>query len=213
MKTIKEKEIKEIFDLLAAVMLENKDWLIELDGAMGDGDLGLTMSAGFAKISETLKTFEEKDIGKIFIKAGMAMAQAVPSTMGTLTASGLMAGGKAIGGKEEFTLTEYYQMLNGFAEGIMARGKAKLGDKTIIDSLYPAVLSLKASDEERKTLEEGSRLACEAAEHGFEKTREMLSRHGRAAYYQEKSIGRQDPGAAVGMLFVKTFADYLGAAV
>lgn len=209
MNTLRAKEIKQIFNALADLMSEKKEWLIELDGIMGDGDLGLTMSTGFIKASEGLKDFEEQDVGKLFAKAGMIFAQSVPSTMGTLMATGLMKGGKAIQGKQEVYLSDMAQMLNEFVEGIMARGKAKPGDKTIIDSLYPAVQALKSAAEEQKSLKEGLTLAYQAAVQGVEETKNMISKHGRAAYYQEKSLGKQDPGATVGMLFIKAFADYV----
>lgn len=209
MNTLRAKEIKQIFNALADLMSEKKEWLIELDGIMGDGDLGLTMSTGFIKASEGLKDFEEQDVGKLFAKAGMIFAQSVPSTMGTLMATGLMKGGKAIQGKQEVYLSDMAQMLNEFVEGIMARGKAKPGDKTIIDSLYPAVQALKSAAEEQKSLKEGLLLAYQAAVQGVEETKNMISKHGRAAYYQEKSLGKQDPGATVGMLFIKAFADYV----
>ncbi|MDK2799347.1 MAG: phosphoenolpyruvate---glycerone phosphotransferase subunit DhaL [Clostridiales bacterium] len=209
MNTLRAKEIKQIFNALADLMSEKKEWLIELDGIMGDGDLGLTMSTGFIKASEGLKDFEEQDVGKLFAKAGMIFAQSVPSTMGTLMATGLMKGGKAIQGKQEVYLSDMAQMLNEFVEGIMARGKAKPGDKTIIDSLYPAVQALKSAAEEQKSLKEGLTLAYQAAVQGVEETKNMISKHGRAAYYQEKSLGKQDPGATVGMLFIKAFTDYV----
>lgn len=209
MNTLRAKEIKEIFNALASLMNEKKEWLIELDGAMGDGDLGLTMGTGFAKASEALKDLNEQDVGKLFVKAGMVFAQSVPSTMGTLMATGLMKGGKTIQGKHEVSLSDMAEMLSEFVEGIMARGKAKPGDKTIIDSLYPAVQALKSAAEEQKSLEEGLSLAYQAAVQGVEETKNMISKHGRAAYYQEKSLGKQDPGATVGMLFIKAFADYV----
>lgn len=210
MDIIRVIEIKEIFNLIASVMAEKRDWLIELDSVMGDGDLGITMSTGFLKASEELKNFEEKDVGKVFMKAGMVIAQAVPSTMGTLMASGLMKGGKAIVGRDEFTLVDFEKMLEGFVEGIMARGKAKPGDKTIVDSLYPAVQAAKEAIERHKSFSEGLDAVYKASLSGVEETRKMVSVHGRAAYYQEKSIDKQDPGATVGMLFVKAFADYVG---
>ncbi|WP_132013437.1 dihydroxyacetone kinase subunit DhaL [Hydrogenispora ethanolica] len=203
-----DQDIRAIFDALAGLMNEKKEWLIELDGAMGDGDLGLTMSTGFSKAAEALHGFPETDIGKILGKAGMVFAQAVPSTMGTLMATGLMKGGKVIQGKQQIDLADFAAMLNGFVEGIMARGKAKPGDKTIIDALHPAVLALQAAAEAGKTLAEGLRAAYEAAAQGLEATKQMVSQHGRAAYYQEKSLGKADPGATVGMLFMQAFADY-----
>jgi phosphoenolpyruvate---glycerone phosphotransferase subunit DhaL len=208
MESLTERDIKGIFARVSTIMLDNRERLIELDAALGDGDLGITMSSGFAKVAETLQSSNEADVGKMFVQAGLAMAKAVPSTMGTLLASGFMRGGKAVAGKVELALADFLLFMEGFDEGIMARGKAKPGDKTILDSLDPAVLSLRESLRSGSSLSGGLCSAFKAATKGVEDTRGMLSKHGRAAYYQEKSLGHQDPGATVGMLFLKGFADY-----
>ena len=91
----------------------------------------------------------------------------------------------------------------------MVRGKAKPGEKTIIDSLYPAVQALQKAVEENKTLSEGLQAAYDAACQGVEDSKDMIAQHGRPAYYQEKSRGKQDPGATVGMLILKAFVDYM----
>jgi phosphoenolpyruvate---glycerone phosphotransferase subunit DhaL len=209
MNNFTDKDIRAVFGVMAVLMNEKKDWLIELDGMMGDGDLGLTMSTGFNKVVDALKNFEETDIGGILSQAGMVLAQAVPSTMGTLMATGLMKGGILVQGKHQIDLVDFAVMLDGFVTGIMTRGKAKPGDKTIVDSLYPAVLALKTAVQGGKALNEGLELAYEAAAKGLAETENMISQHGRAAYYQEKSLGKQDPGAAVGKLFLQAFVDYL----
>ncbi|HHY46484.1 MAG TPA: dihydroxyacetone kinase subunit L [Firmicutes bacterium] len=190
-------------------MEETRDWLGELDGAMGDGDLGLTMSTGFRKAAEALRDLDEKDVGKLLAKAGMVIGQSAPSTMGTLMATGFMKGGKAVQGKEEVQLADLAALVHAFVEGIMARGKAKPGEKTIIDSLHPAAQALDQAISEGRSLKEGLAAAYEAAEKGVEATKAMISQHGRPAYYQEKTLGKQDPGATVGMLVLKGFVDYM----
>ena len=209
MNTLNEKDIKALFSKLDAIMTENKDWLTELDAAIGDGDLGLTMPRGFGNANTTVKELEETDIGKILGKAGMTIAQTAPSTMGTLVASGFMKSGKALKGKEELGLSEVALLVDQFLEGIMARGKAKPGGKTIIDALQPASQALQKAVEEQKTLQEGLQAAYDAACQGVEATKEMLAQYGRPAYYQEKSRGKQDPGATVGMLILKAFVEYV----
>lgn len=209
MPTLNDKDIKAIISKMSDIMTENKDWLTELDAAIGDGDLGLTMSRGFSNASGIVNGLEETDIGKILAKAGMTIAQIAPSTMGTLVGSGFMRSGKAVKGKQELGLTDMTDVLTQFVEGIMARGKAEPGGKTIIDSLYPAVQALQKAVKENKTLQEGMQAAYDAACQGVEATKEMLAQYGRPAYYQEKSRGKQDPGATVGMLILKAFVDYM----
>jgi dihydroxyacetone kinase-like protein len=190
-------------------MIENKDWLFELDSAMGDGDLGITMSTGFSKVYEMISALEEEDIGKTFMKVGMTLAETVPSTLGTLMATGFIRAGKTIQGKTEVDLANSVLMASVFVEGIIERGKAKPGEKTIIDSLYPAFQALKLASEEGRDLKEGFKKAYEAAKGGVEDTKEMLPKHGRVVWYREKSIGKKDPGAVAGMLLIKAFYEYL----
>ena len=137
MNTLNAKDIKAILNKMSELMAANKDWLTKLDAEIGDGDLGLTMPKGFGKAAETIAALEETDIGIIFSKAGLTIAQTAPSTMGTLVASGFMKSGKAIKGKQELALADVVEVIAQFEEGIMARGKSQPGGKTILDALHP----------------------------------------------------------------------------
>lgn len=200
-------DIKPLFVLLKDVMLSNKDRLIEIDGIMGDGDLGLTMVSAFSVVADDFSA--ETDLGKVFTKAGMAMAKAAPSTMGTLMGTGFMRGGKVLKEKTELGLQEMAQFWRAFVEGLEERGKAKPGDKTIIDSLDPATSALEKAAAKGKSLKEGFADALSAAEAGMENTRTMTAQFGRMAYNQEKSKTLIDPGSVVGFLLIKTFADFI----
>lgn len=210
METLDAQAIRAILARLAALMAEKQDELTELDGVIGDGDLGLTMSKGFRAVTEALEGLEETDVGRVLGKAGLVMAAAVPSTMGTLLATGLMRSGKAAMGKQAVGLADFAVLMNDFVEGLMARGKARPGDKTIIDALHPAAQALRSAADGGKTLAEGFALAYQAARQGVEATKQMLSQHGKAACFQERSLGRQDPGATVGMFLMQVFAEYVG---
>lgn len=209
MDVLKIDEVKNLVSLLKIRALENKDYLIELDSVMGDGDLGLTMAAVFTALDEFSSSWEDADVGSMLMKGGMAMSKAAPSTMGTLMATGFMRGGKALRGSETIALPELTDFWKAFVDGLMDRGKAKPGEKTIIDALHPVVLSLEQSQNEGASLVEATDKAAEAAAKGLEATKDMVAQHGRAAYYQEKSREIQDPGATMGSLMVKTFADYI----
>ncbi len=200
--------IKGIFIELSKTMENNKDLLTELDSAMGDGDLGITMSTGFKIVEEKIKFYEQNDISELIIKSGLIMAEAIPSTMGTLIASGLMEAGVKLKGSESFGLYEINLFLWGLFQGIQKRGKAKVGEKTILDSLYPACEALETATSKKQSLNEGLKNAYLAAYDGMTNTSNLKSVHGRASWYQNNSIGKQDPGATVGMLFVKAIADF-----
>ena len=209
MNTLNASDIKAIFNKLDAVMTEQKEYLIKLDATVGDGDLGITMTKGFNGAIQTLSTLDDTDVGQLMAKAGMAIAQAAPSTMGTLVGSGFMKAGKAVKGKTELTLGDFAEAMSQFVEGIMARGKAKPGEKTLIDSMHPAAQALQQAASHDVSLEEGLKSAYEAACQGLEATKDMVPQHGKQVPHREKSRGLHDPGATVGMLIMKAFVDYV----
>lgn len=208
METLTAQNLVEIFGLLKAEAEKNKDYFIELDSAMGDGDLGLTMAASFSAAYDVVREGAEEDVGMLCAKAGMAMAKAAPSTMGTLMATGFMKGGKAVKGSSAMDVRVSAAFWRAFVEGMMERGKSKPGEKTIIDSLYPASQALDAAAAVSAPLSAAYASAKDAAQKGLEATKNMVAQHGRAAYYQEKSKTKQDPGATVGSMVVSVFADY-----
>ena len=187
------------------IMNENKEYLIDLDSVVGDGDLGLTMGDGFKAAYEAVKDGAETDSGKLLYQAGKAMSVAVPSTMGTLMASGLMQAGKVLKGKTELADSDLVTVFQAYLEGVANRGKAKVGDKTFLDGLDPAVTVLEGSITAGKSLKEAAKQAAIAAEKGFENTTTMVAVHGRAATRGEASRSLRDPGAAVAMLLMKAF--------
>lgn len=203
MGSLSKDDIIKIFQNLKRLFNDNRDYLVELDARMGDGDLGLTMSKAFTAVYDELRDTAETDIGKLLMKAGMLMAKAAPSTMGTLMGTGFMRGGKAVSGKDEISTADLAEFFQAFVTGIMERGKAKPGEKTIIDSLKPAadtLLEFKGEDVV-KALQE----ALRSSENGLESTKNMVAQHGRIAYYKEQSKGQVDPGATAGVILIKGF--------
>ncbi|MFD1064462.1 dihydroxyacetone kinase subunit DhaL [Oceanobacillus locisalsi] len=203
------QDMKNIFVEIQTIMEEQKDYLCELDGALGDGDIGLTVTKGFKSIAEETGNMDVTDIGLFVKKSGFTLAEVVPSTIGTILASALMQAGKALKEKEELDTSDVALFFKGMIEGIRKRGKAELGDKTILDALYPAVDALEESANQELSLEEAASAAYQKAMDGAENTKNLQSKHGRAERYFEKSIGHQDPGATVGALVVKGFDVYL----
>jgi phosphoenolpyruvate---glycerone phosphotransferase subunit DhaL len=203
MGSLGKDDILNILQNLKTLFNDRKNFLIELDGRMGDGDLGLTMSKAFTAACDALMDTAEADIGKIFMKAGMQMAKAAPSTMGTLMGTGFMRGGKAVAGKTELTTADLAAFFQAFVAGIMERGKARPGEKTIIDALKPAAdtLARLSAEDHAQALS----AALLAAENGLESTKNMIAQHGRIAYYKEQSKGQEDPGATAGVILIKGF--------
>jgi len=204
---LRKEDVIRIFERISQIMEENKDELCRLDGALGDGDTGLTMSKGFKAIVNHFPNLDGEDIGGLLIQSSMVMGETVASTLGTLVSTALMRGGKAVKGKSELSGEDLVRMFEAMAQGIADRGKAKVGEKTILDSLVPAAEALAAAWKRGASLGEMLKEAAEAAMQGAERTVSMQSQHGRASRYLERSVGHKDPGATVGALIVKGFAD------
>jgi len=191
---------KKAIACIRKLMEENREFLVELDSMMGDGDLGLTMTKAFNTAEDKMKDTEESDIGRFFVRTGMEIAKAAPSTMGTLVATGFMRGGMALKGKLELSPADMALFFRAFADGLMDRGKSKPGEKTVVDVIDPAATAMEGSADDWNTLVDAG---IAAARSGLENTKAMMAQHGRVAYYQEKSIGQQDPGGTAGVLIVE----------
>ncbi|KOF56022.1 MULTISPECIES: dihydroxyacetone kinase subunit DhaL [Clostridium] len=198
--------LKKILGEITKVMNEEKEYLIELDGAMGDGDLGLTMSTGFKTMYDEVNNVDSDDIGTVMMKLGMKMNSTVPSTMGTLISICFLKAAKEAKGKAEVDLLTASKMGRAAVNGVMERGKAKVGQKTMLDALDPAVRALEKAAEENQAAKAAFEKAYEAAKQGVENTKQIKSVHGRAAYYGEKSLGRPDSGAVAVMFIFKGIA-------
>lgn len=210
MSSIGLSELQGIVTRIREIMDAQRDYLIKIDGEMGDGDLGITMTKAFSAADEFLGSQEDGDLGKTLMQMGMQMNKAASSTMGTLLATGFMRGGKAVAGKSELSLADVADLFDAFVNGLMERGKSKPGDKTIIDVMQPAAEALKSAGD--VSLAEAFAAAYDAAAEGLEKTKEMQAQHGRPAYYQEKTIGKPDPGGTAGLYIMQGFKEYLESA-
>jgi phosphoenolpyruvate---glycerone phosphotransferase subunit DhaL len=203
MEKLRIKDIQLIIHQIKNIIDSNQEKLMELDSVMGDGDLGFTMTKAFAAADQEADKSEEKIPGKLLTRLGMVIAKTSPSTMGTLVATGFMKGGKSIESFEEIGPEELAVFFEAFVRSIMERGKSVPGNKTIIDTLFPAAEALRLSVSE--TLVKSISAAREASLKGLEASTKMKAQHGRAAYYQDDSIGKQDGGATVGTFIIEGF--------
>jgi dihydroxyacetone kinase-like protein len=209
MQTITKTDLPALFVRFRDVMLANRERLIDLDGKVGDSDLGLTMPKAFTAASEAVSANATDGIGRTIQLAGMAAAKAAPSTMGTLVATGLMRGGKALDGVEAMGTAEMSRFWAAFLAGVMERGKARRGDKTVVDALGPVADVLAASAAADATLEAALAEAARAAAAGLEATKGMMAQHGKAACFREKTIGLEDAGATVIVLMVGALSAFV----
>ena len=207
MTEIRIEDLPELFESIAKVFVEKKDELCAMDANMGDGDLGLTMSKGYSAMPDLIReNTVENNVGKTLFKAGMKMASVVPSTMGTLMASGIMEAGKSLNEKDKIDAKDLALYFESFAAGIKKRGKCEAGDRTIYDALVLAGERAKAAAD--GSLLDVASAALKGADEGVEATKDMLPVHGRAAYHGEKTIGHVDGGSYVGKLIFEGIYNY-----
>ena len=205
---IRLENLSKFFQGVSLIFEEKKEELCQMDAYMGDGDLGLTMSKGFGALPLLIEENKEEDLAKTLMKAGMKMASLVPSTMGTLMASGIMEGAKKLKGHTCIDREELVLFLEGFYQGIEKRGKCKVGERTLLDAMYPAYEEAKRSWEENESFALILEAACEGAKKGLEKTKTMLPKYGKAAVFAGKALGVEDQGAKAGYYLLRGLADY-----
>lgn len=199
--------LKAAVALTSEVITANRDYLITLDQQNGDGDLGISMSDGFKAIAEYMEATEEADLGKLFFQMSKIFNDKAPSSLGTILSFSLMGMARALKGKETASLEETAEALHQGVTLIMEKAGSKPGEKTVLDSLCPAVQALRtraASDDAEKAFA----AAAAAAAEGAESTKGMVPKHGRAAYYGEKGAGALDGGAVVGKLIFESLSAY-----
>lgn len=189
--------VTDLFPRLASRFEKDRDALIELDSKVGDGDLGLTMSKAFRAANEAVGALEAPDLSTQMKTAGAAIAKAAPSTMGTLMATGFLRGSKALDGAEVLDVAGLAAFWDAYANGVAMRGKASLGDKTVLDVLDPIARCFEAEAKKGSSLEDACSSAAEAAADALEATKEMVAQHGKAAAFLDQSRGLQDAGSTV----------------
>ena len=192
---------------MADVIHENKEYLTDLDAAIGDADHGINMDRGFQAILKKLPSVEDKDAGTILKTAGMALVSSVGGAGGPLYGTAFMQAGMAIAGKYELKAEDMLAILDAALKGVVMRGRANLDDKTMVDAITPAVAAIRDALGNGASTVEALEQAAAAAEKGMKDTIPMLAKKGRASYLGERSIGHQDPGATSSYLLINTMAE------
>lgn len=189
--------VKAVITHIADAVYAHKDYLGELDGKAGDGDLGLSMVSAFNAICETANTYEDSQISEFLMKCAVNCNKAAPSTMGTLLSTGIMAIARYSKGKEGFSEDDVAAMPRLFAQAMMARGGAKPGDKTILDALCPMADAVEKTFAAGKPLPEAFLAGADIAEKSAAATAGMRAAVGRAKWLGERAAEYPDGGAVL----------------
>ena len=192
-----------------AVFLDKKEYLTDLDAAIGDADHGINMNRGFAKVMEKLPTVADKDLPTILKTVGMTLMSSVGGASGPLYGTFWMKGAMALDGKTEMTTADFKAFLEAAVGGIVQRGRPELGDKTMYDLWGPVLAAVKAADD-ATPLAEVVAAALPVAEAALAATIPLQARKGRASYLGERSIGHPDPGATSSLYMLQTLREALG---
>ena len=187
--TLTTEVMKGAWSRIAVAVDGCKDELNTRDGAVGDGDLGITMSRGTREVIEQIDGLPD-DVGMAFLKTAQAFTKTSASTFGTLVATGLMAAAKATKGRTEVPWTEMPALIETAVQDMMARGKANLGDKTVLDGLTAIQAAISGPEDPGEQLA----AASQAVTGALDVFRDKPNKVGRARIFADKTIGRDDPG-------------------
>ncbi|HLH74139.1 MAG TPA: dihydroxyacetone kinase subunit DhaL [Chloroflexota bacterium] len=207
---ITREEILAWLERFASVVAENEDRLTALDAAIGDADHGVNLHRGMQAVLAKLSTVADKDVGTIFKMVGMTLVSTVGGASGPLYGTLFLQLGSATNGKTALGLAEWTAAWQAAVEGVIRRGKAESGDKTMIDALGPALSVLQAATAKGAAPEVALAAAASAAEQGAAATIPLIARKGRASYLGERSAGHQDPGATSAALLLRAAAEHIG---
>ena len=199
---------KEIVNKIADVIIENKKHLTQLDSAIGDGDHGINMARGFKKIKEKIDGNNYESDKNLMKDIAMTLISTVGGASGPLYGTAFLNVSKIVP-DAEYDLDAAIEIGEAAVKGVQKRGKAVEGEKTMLDTLIPAVKSLKKSRDNGDDLETALKDCKETAHQGMKNTIPMQATKGRASYLGERSIGHQDPGATSSYLIIKTIVEEL----
>lgn len=185
---------------------ENRDHLTALDSAIGDADHGSNLTRGFDAIVARLADEPPATISSLLQTSGMTLVSTVGGASGPLYGTFFLRMAKAIGDEDGATAAQLGEALRAGLEGVVSRGKAEVGDKTMIDALDPAVAAFQAGIEGGDDAARAAAEAASAAANGRDATEPLVARKGRASYLGERSAGHIDPGSASVTLLLEALA-------
>ena len=204
---VSRQDVLRWLDASQKAFAENRQHLTDLDAAIGDGDFGISLDRGFTAVQAELSANPPVDLRTVFQNVATVLIRTMGGTSGPLLGTFFLRAGAACADKSELAPGDVVALFQAGVEGIQQRGKAALGDKTMLDALVPAVDAMRVALEAGNDLAEVVERGAAAAEAGVQATKTMQARKGRGSYLGERSIGHQDAGATGAHLLLKAAAD------
>lgn len=206
---ISNTEVIVILNKIGDKIIEEKDFLTELDRPIGDNDHGVNMAKGFAEVKKKLDGLADADLGTIFKNTGMTLVSTVGGSSGPLYGTAFMKMGMVLGSKKEMNLQDFLSALQVGIEGVGQRGRSTTEEKTMLDAMVPALNAMKEASENGQDARSALDAGVKAAQAGVEHTKDLIATKGRASYVGERGIGHQDPGATSFTFMLQTVANNL----
>ena len=195
MKELSIEAIMMAVETMAEVAIKNEKYFSELDSAAGDADFGVSLATGFRAVKDKWDELDRSSIGAFLMKVGMIITSNVGGCSGPIWGTGFLRAGMNSKDKNSITLADMVVMLRASIDGIMARGGASLGDKTLIDAIAPATDKLEqCSENSPDNILDAFKEATDVATEQIEATRGWIAKRGRQSFTGERSIGTLDPG-------------------
>jgi dihydroxyacetone kinase-like protein len=204
---VSTQDVLRWLNALQKTFAENRQHLTDLDSAIGDGDFGISLDRGFTAVQADLSARPPADLRAVFQNVATVLIKTMGGSAGPLLGTFFLRAGAASADKSELAPADVVALFQAGVEGIQQRGKAALGDKTMLDALLPAVDAMRGALEAGSDLTEILERGAAAAEAGMRATISMSARKGRASYLGERSVGHPDPGATASHLMLKAAAE------
>ena len=212
-ETVTQEGVAAWLRAYAVAVAQNREYLTELDSAIGDADHGSNMDRGMQALVGRLEgpsaSAADGGVGALLKLVGMTLVSTVGGAAGPLYGTFFLQMGKDAGGAPELSVAQWATALEAGVRGVQMRGKAELEDKTMVDALVPAAEALSAAAASGLSLADALKRAAVAAEQGMKATIPLVARKGRASYLGERSAGHQDPGATSSWLLMQAAAEEL----
>jgi len=207
MATADLADVEAVVRIITTTAVDNEKYFGDLDAVVGDGDFGYSMARGFEKVLDGWDDFDRTDIGTFLKKVAVVITSRIGGTSGPIWGTAFLRAGSTAGAVDELAPAQIVAMLTAAFEGIKARGKSDVGDKTLLDALVPAVGTIEEQVDAGHDAATTLRAAADTARTKAEATRSMQAMRGRASYTGERSIGTLDAGAVAVAVMLEALAD------
>jgi len=184
-----------VLEDIASEIIQNKDYLTELDSVGGDGDHGVNLERGFLKVRSQLEQLKDTDVGSLLTVVGTTILGTVGGATGSLYGAAFIKAGNVCRGKTEIRAQDLPEIFNSCLSVMVELGGAKKGDKTMLDALIPAAEAVAKAAGESSDITYVLNAAAKAAKGGLESTKSMQAKKGRAMYLGDRTLGHYDVGA------------------